>query len=92
MHVPAWCRGWGGILEREHELDRLASAAREAADGAGSVVLVHGEAGIGKSSLVKAVERPLVDALLPDGVAEPAVAEQRGLLTVTPERAGFRLR
>lgn len=43
----------GGILEREHELDRLASAAREAADGAGSVVLVHGEAGIGKSSLVR---------------------------------------
>ncbi|WP_413760189.1 ATP-binding protein [Streptomyces sp. MMBL 11-3] len=44
-----------GILEREHELDRLAAAAREAADGAGSVVLVHGEAGIGKSSLVRAM-------------------------------------
>ncbi|MEU9187450.1 AAA family ATPase [Streptomyces sp. NPDC048484] len=45
----------GGILERDHELDRLASAARDAADGAGCVVLVHGEAGIGKSSLVKAM-------------------------------------
>ncbi|WP_328745112.1 AAA family ATPase [Streptomyces sp. NBC_00285] len=44
-----------GILEREPELARLASAAREAADGAGSVVLVLGEAGIGKSSLVKAL-------------------------------------
>ncbi|MFJ4934963.1 ATP-binding protein [Streptomyces pseudovenezuelae] len=44
-----------GILEREPELARLASAAREAADGAGSVVLVSGEAGIGKSSLVRAL-------------------------------------
>ncbi|WP_406481503.1 AAA family ATPase [Streptomyces sp. NBC_01615] len=44
-----------GILERDHELARLAAAAREAADGAGSVALVFGEAGIGKSSLVKAL-------------------------------------
>lgn len=44
-----------GILEREPELARLATAAREAADGAGSVALVFGEAGIGKSSLVKAM-------------------------------------
>lgn len=44
-----------GILEREPELARLASAAREAADGAGSVALVFGEAGIGKSSLVRAM-------------------------------------
>lgn len=50
-----------GILEREPELARLASAAREAADGAGSVVLVFGEAGIGKSSLVKALPGHLPD-------------------------------
>ena len=43
------------ILEREHELAELAGAAREAANGAGSVVLVYGEAGIGKSSMVDAV-------------------------------------
>lgn len=49
------CRVDWGILEREPELVRLASAAREAADGAGSVALVFGEAGIGKSSLVKAM-------------------------------------
>lgn len=49
------------ILEREPELARLASAAREAADGAGSVVLVSGEAGIGKSSLVKALPDHLPD-------------------------------
>lgn len=50
-----------GILERETELVRLAAAAREAADGAGSVVLVFGEAGIGKSSLVKALPERLPD-------------------------------
>ncbi|MET7692861.1 AAA family ATPase [Streptomyces sp. NPDC005483] len=50
-----------GILEREPELARLASAAREAADGAGSVVLVFGEAGIGKSSLVRALPDHLPD-------------------------------
>ena len=43
------------ILDRERELSELAEAAREAAGGAGGVVLVLGEAGIGKSSLVQAV-------------------------------------
>jgi DNA-binding CsgD family transcriptional regulator/tetratricopeptide (TPR) repeat protein len=44
-----------GVVEREHEIAELADAAREAAGGAGSVVLAFGEAGIGKSSLVAAV-------------------------------------
>jgi DNA-binding CsgD family transcriptional regulator/energy-coupling factor transporter ATP-binding protein EcfA2 len=43
------------ILEREHELAKLADATRDAATGAGSIVVVHGESGIGKSSLVQAV-------------------------------------
>ena len=43
------------ILERDHELAELAAAAAAAGTGAGSVVLVSGEAGIGKSSLVDAV-------------------------------------
>jgi predicted ATPase len=43
------------LLEREHELAELAQAAREAAPGEGGLVLVSGEAGIGKSSLVRAV-------------------------------------
>lgn len=47
------------ILERERELAALATAARDAAAGAGSVVLVSGEAGIGKSSLVEAVRSVL---------------------------------
>jgi DNA-binding NarL/FixJ family response regulator len=42
----------GAILEREHELEALAAAAEEAKAGDGSVVLIVGEAGIGKSSLV----------------------------------------
>lgn len=44
-----------GILERDLELARLTAAAGEAVDGAGSVALVFGEAGIGKSSLVNAL-------------------------------------
>jgi DNA-binding CsgD family transcriptional regulator/tetratricopeptide (TPR) repeat protein len=48
-----------GILERDAELSVLAHAARGAADGHGSVVLVMGEAGIGKSSLVEALRSQL---------------------------------
>lgn len=43
------------LLEREAELASLASVAYEAAEGCGSVTLIHGEAGIGKSSLVAAL-------------------------------------
>ena len=43
------------VLERDAELSALADAVRAAAAGAGSVVLVMGEAGIGKSSLVEAL-------------------------------------
>jgi DNA-binding CsgD family transcriptional regulator/tetratricopeptide (TPR) repeat protein len=48
-----------GILEREAELAVLAAAVRDAAAGSGSVVLISGEAGIGKSSLVEAVRSQL---------------------------------
>ena len=56
---PVACntRGVAGsvLLERDRELAELAQAAREAAAGEGGLVLVSGEAGIGKSSLVRAV-------------------------------------
>lgn len=47
------------ILERDHQLAELAEAARMAALGHGSAVLVFGEAGIGKSSMVEAVRSRL---------------------------------
>ena len=47
------------MLERDAELSLLADAVREAADRHGSVVLVMGEAGIGKSSLVEALRSHL---------------------------------
>lgn len=47
------------ILEREHELVVLAEAATDAAGGTGSVALVYGEAGIGKSSVVAALRAQL---------------------------------
>lgn len=43
------------MLERERELAELAAAAAEARAGDGSVVLIAGEAGIGKSSLIGAL-------------------------------------
>ena len=49
-----------GMLERDAELAALAHAPRgKPPTGAGSVVLVKGEAGIGKSSLVEALRSHL---------------------------------
>jgi DNA-binding CsgD family transcriptional regulator/tetratricopeptide (TPR) repeat protein len=48
-----------GILERDAELAALAGAVRSAGAGDGSVLLISGEAGIGKSSLVDAVRAQL---------------------------------
>jgi DNA-binding CsgD family transcriptional regulator len=44
----------GPLLERHAQLARMAAAVRAAATGRGRVVLVTGEAGIGKTSLVRA--------------------------------------
>src|SRR6478672_6392584 len=48
-----------GILERDAELSVLTKAVREGGGRHGSVVLVMGEAGIGKSSLVEALRSHL---------------------------------
>jgi DNA-binding CsgD family transcriptional regulator/tetratricopeptide (TPR) repeat protein len=47
------------LLEREHELHMLVAAAEDAAARSGSVALVYGEPGIGKSSLVEALREQL---------------------------------
>lgn len=47
-------------LGREEELELLERRWRDAADGEGRVVILSGEAGIGKSRLVRAVEERLV--------------------------------
>ena len=49
---PGWAMG--GLLERDGELEMLRSTVLDAASGRGCVVLVAGEAGIGKSSLIAA--------------------------------------
>jgi DNA-binding CsgD family transcriptional regulator/tetratricopeptide (TPR) repeat protein len=50
------------LLERDSQLTALQEYADEARAGAGRMVLVSGEAGIGKSSLIDALERRLPDA------------------------------
>ncbi len=47
------------LLEREGELEILAQAAGDAIGGRGSLVLVGGEAGIGKTSLLRALRAEL---------------------------------
>lgn len=47
------------ILERGTELAVLAAVTEEAKAGAGAVVLITGEAGIGKSSLINSLLRIL---------------------------------
>ncbi|NUT50111.1 MAG: AAA family ATPase, partial [Saccharothrix sp.] len=61
------------LLEREHELAGLAAVVREAVAGRGSVVLVSGEPGIGKSALVDVVRgmAPRVLAGWCDDLATP---------------------
>jgi DNA-binding CsgD family transcriptional regulator len=43
------------LLEREHELEAIERATSDAARGAGRVVLLSGEAGLGKTSVVRQV-------------------------------------
>nr|MBP8921809.1 ATP-binding protein [Micropruina sp.] len=47
------------LLERDREFDQLASALRSARDRHGMVALVSGEAGIGKTTLVRRFLRTL---------------------------------
>ncbi|WP_030485920.1 ATP-binding protein [Nocardioides aequoreus] len=58
----------GQLLERERELEALLAATRAGASGAGAVVLLHGEAGIGKSTLVEELRLRVEDDVVPGRV------------------------
>src|SRR5580693_1440655 len=60
----AWTRGTDVVrwLERESQLASLAEYAGEARQGDGRMVLIAGEAGVGKSALVEQAERGLPEA------------------------------
>lgn len=58
--------GWGSVvtpalLEREYECETLARALAAAADGAGSILALEGEAGMGKTSLLAHAARCSTD-------------------------------
>ena len=57
------------LLEREHALASLGEYAESAAGGYGRVVLVSGEAGVGKSTLLEHFE-----VATPDARWSPALA------------------
>ena len=59
------------LLEREHPLQVLEEHARRAADGHGSLVLVTGEAGIGKTVLLRALAEGQTTVLW--GMCDPLV-------------------
>lgn len=86
------------LLERDREREELANAARAALQGHGEVLLVHGEAGIGKSSLVAGLRsdppdgcRVLVGAC--DALATPrTLGPLRDLAPVVGRRLAAALR
>jgi DNA-binding winged helix-turn-helix (wHTH) protein/tetratricopeptide (TPR) repeat protein len=53
--------GWSSLVGRTAELELLRSRWRQSVDGEGRVVVIAGEAGIGKSHLVHAFQQRLVD-------------------------------
>lgn len=59
------------LLERDNELEALVDVVKAAAAGRGGVVLVSGEAGSGKSSLVRALRDRVEDVNFLVGVCEP---------------------
>ncbi len=60
------------LLEREGLLESLGEGLREAARGKGSMVLIAGEAGAGKTSLVRALVDSLDDStLVVEGACDP---------------------
>jgi len=61
------------LLEREKSINSLLEYAREARDGSGRVVLVSGEAGVGKSTLIEQFRDELRDARWSWGLCDALV-------------------
>lgn len=82
------------MLERGEELRQIAAAAREAAAGQGSVLLISGEAGIGKTSLVAATRAQLAPEgrLLVGHCDDLATARPLGPFRDLADSAGVELR
>ena len=59
------------LLERDEQLAVLVAAVDAAREGRGELVLVAGEAGMGKTSLLRALRSRLDDGALPSGSCEP---------------------
>jgi predicted ATPase len=55
-------RAAGGLLEREEELARIDAGLEAATEGRGSLILVEGPAGIGKSELLAEARSRALDA------------------------------
>src|ERR1700722_19977430 len=71
-----------GLLERKKALDALAEIAGQARSGEGRLVLVEGEAGVGKSALLEQFTRELPDSRLLSGACD-------GMFTPRPLRPLF---
>lgn len=87
------------LLERESSLDALNEYARQASQGAGRLVLVGGEAGVGKTALIERLQRDLPEPRWLrgpcDGLSTPRplgplfdIADQLGGLLLERCRAG----
>ncbi len=64
-----WDRG--GLVGRQLELQRLTAALQRAREGTGGILLVSGDAGVGKTRLIAELTRRESDALVLCGVASP---------------------
>ncbi len=58
--LAPWPDGW--LIGRDDLMDELVASARNAASGAGSVVVLSGEAGMGKTSVARALVHNVRDA------------------------------